>query len=141
MAVKVKPLSEIAEKYATVTPKRSAEYEKGIARTNAAEFESAAKAGEDNFQSAMTDVIAESRRLKGLEGSGAKWKRNAAERGPANFRNSTSKAGPDFEAGFKPYLDVIAGLTLPPKGPAGSPENIDRVAAIAAALHAKKIAT
>ncbi len=59
--------------------------------------------------------------------------------GPGRYSEGVRAAEPEYRAGFAPYHAVIANTTLPPRGPKGSPENIDRVRAIAEALHDQKI--
>ncbi len=44
-----------------------------------------------------------------------------------------------YEEGFAPFRTTIANLTLPPRGPKGDPKNINRVSAVASALHKKKL--
>jgi hypothetical protein len=45
----------------------------------------------------------------------------------------------DYAKGFGPYANVIAATTLPPRYPKGDPRNIERVSAIAQALHQEKV--
>jgi hypothetical protein len=76
---------------------------------------------------------------KGVQAAGdAKWSQNATALGAARYPQGVQNAQPDYSNGFAPYHAVISGLTLSPRGPKGSPQNLDRVAAVANALHAKK---
>ncbi len=139
MSIKIKSASDIAKKYAEVTPQRSVQYKEGIEDTSPSEFEDAAIAGEENFGRAMADVIAEGRRASGLEGSGKKWQDHASDLGPSRFTTGTAGAADEYQAGFAPYREVIADLDLPPRGPTGDPRNIERVRVIADALRKKKV--
>ena len=68
-----------------------------------------------------------------------KWKKMASTKGPSRFAEGVMVAKPDYEKGFAPFAEEIAKTELPPRGPKGDPANIQRVAAIAAALHKKKM--
>lgn len=134
----VKSVAKIAEKWAKVTPQRSAEYEDGVKNPvrdwakNTADANAAYKAG-------VTEAVNKDRFLKGVQKAGTeKWKTKAATVGPARFSQGVTVAQPDFEKGFAPFRDVIEKTTLPPRFAKGDPRNIDRVRVIAAALSAAK---
>lgn len=77
---------------------------------------------------------------KGVAKAGdTKWQNNAATLGTSRYPQGVQNAQPDYTAGFQPYHAVIASTTLSPRGAKGSPENLNRVAQIANALHQKKI--
>jgi len=138
MAIKIKPTSKIAEKYARVTPGRTEDYEQGIRDTSPDEYEEPTLAAEPNYERGVTQAIARKAFGKGVEGSGAKWKEESLDEGPPRFMTATGKAADDFEEGYGPYREVISDLTLPPRGPVGDPKNIRRVEAVATALRKKK---
>ena len=130
----VKGIAKIAEKWARVTPMRSADYEAGVKdpirdwATNTAAANAAYKAG-------VTEAVAKDRFLSGVKKVGTeKWKRKAVEVGPMRFSQGVQVAQPDYEKGFAPFRDVIEKTTLPPRFAKGDPRNIDRVRVIAAAL-------
>ncbi len=139
MAVKIKSASAIAEKWSRVTPGRSTEYRSAIEETAPADWESPTKASEPVWAQAVQQAAAEGRFGRGVVGAGEKWKRKAAELGTTRYGPGVAAAGPDFAAGFAPYREVIAGVTLPPKGPKGDPANYERVRAIGDALHRKRV--
>lgn len=139
MAIKIKTPAQIAEKFARVTPGRSADYETGILETSPAAFEAAAVAGEANFAQAMQMAITRKSRAAGLKGSGDDWQKKASEVGPGRFAAGTAGAAEAYAEGYAPYQGVIAALTLPPRGPAGDPKNFERVRMIGEALRKKKI--
>jgi hypothetical protein len=70
----------------------------------------------------------------------AKWQAKAAGKGAQRFGPGVADAQPDYQKGVQPYFDVIANVQLTARGPKGSPQNLNRVAQIANALHAKKMA-
>jgi len=130
----VKNIAKIAEKWARVTPQRSADYEAGVRdpirdwATNTVASSSAWKAG-------IAEASAKDRFSKGVQKAGTeKWKRKAVEVGPVRFSQGVQVAQPDYEKGFAPFRDVIEKTTLPPRFAKGDPRNIDRVRVIAAAL-------
>lgn len=134
----VKAIAKIAEKWARVTPQRSADYEAGVRdpikdwATNTAAANAAYKAG-------VTEAVAKDRFVKGVQKAGTeRWKRKAVEVGPARFSQGVQVAQPDYEKGFAPYRDVIEKTTLPPRFAKGDPRNVDRVRVMAAALAAEK---
>ncbi len=139
MAIKIKSASEIAAKYARVTPQRQSEYEEGIQDTSPDEYESATLAAEDIYERGVTDAIRRKAFGKGVRDSGDNWKEKSLDLGPRRFAEGTAGAADEFAEGFAPFREVIAGLTLPPRGPAGDPKNIERVRAVTEALRKKKV--
>ncbi|GAJ20304.1 unnamed protein product, partial [marine sediment metagenome] len=127
MAVAIKSTSDIARKFAEVTPGRVSEYTDGVTNPKR-DWEAETKAAEDNFEKGITQAIRDKRFGKGVAKAGtAKWQARAIKIGPGRFAEGVAAAGPAYAEGFGPYRDVIAGLTLPPRGPSGDPRNIDRV--------------
>ncbi|MBA7575227.1 hypothetical protein ES708_17048 [subsurface metagenome] len=140
MPVAIKSTSDIARKFAEVTPGRVNEYTDGVTNPKR-DWEAETKAAEDNFEKGITQAIRDKRFGKGVAKAGTtKWQARAIKVGPGRFAEGVAAAGPAYAEGFGPYRDVIAGLTLPPRGPSGDPRNIDRVKAVAEALHKKKLA-
>lgn len=136
---KIKSISDIAEKFTRVTPMRAEDYRKGIASPRV-DWAAATAAAEANYKDGVTAAAARGAFGKGVRTAGtAKWQRKALEKGPSRFSEGVQLAGPDYEAGFKPYHDVLSAIVLPPKAPKGDPRNIQRVATVAAALRARKV--
>lgn len=138
MAIKIKSASEIAAKYARVTPGRTEDFEQGIEDTSPDDYEKPTLAAEGNYEQGVTQAIARKAFGKGVTGSGEKWKEKALDEGPSRFMTATGKSADEFAEGYAPYRDTIANLTLPPRGPTGDPKNIRRVEAVATALRKKK---
>lgn len=136
----IRSVSDIAKKWATVTPGRSEEYRKGV-ENPLRDWEKEAIAASDAYKAGVTASIARNGFSKGVKKAGtSKWKRKVVDVGVSRWPQGVSVARPDYEVGFAPYADAIAAVVLPPKGPKGDPRNLERVAAIARALHAKKLA-
>ena len=140
MALKIKSAPEIAQKYSRVTPLRMEDYEEGIRDTSPEEYEAPTIAAEGNYERGVTQAIARKAFSKGVSGSGSKWKKNSLNPGPTRFSEGTREATQAFAEGFAPFRDVIANLTLPPRGPVGDPKNIERVRAVDDALRKAKLA-
>ncbi len=140
MAIAIKSTSDIARKFAEVTPGRVNEYAEGVANPDR-DWATETKAAEDNYVKGIQNSIRDKRFGKGVTKAGtAKWRERAMSVGPGRFAEGVAAAGPAYEEGFDPFRNVIAGLSLPPRGPTGDPRNIDRVRVIAEALHKKKLA-
>ncbi len=140
MTIAIRSTAEIASKFAQVTPLRLAEYAAGVANPKV-DWEAATKAAAANYKTAVIAAANAGRFEKGVAKSGtAKWQARAIKVGPNRFAEGVADAGPAYQDGFDPYRNVIAGLTLPPRGPTGDPRNIDRVKMVAEALHKKKLA-
>ena len=136
---RIRSASEIAEKYARVTPGRSADYAAGVQNPKA-DWKTATLAAENAWAQGVQQAASEGRFGKGVNRAGTeKWQRKAIELGASRWGPGVSAAKDDYESGFAPYADVIRSTSLPPRGPKGDPRNIERVAKLAMALHAKKI--
>ena len=137
--MEIKPLNKIAEKWGKNSSMAGDSYRDGVNNPRRSWADSAADA-DDARKQGLADADARDAFVKGVKAAGdVKWKKNATVLGPARFRQGVQNATPEFSAGFSKYHGVLGGLTIPPRGPKGSPENINRVAAIADALHAAKV--
>lgn len=135
----IKPLDRTAAKWARVSAGASNEYLEGVQNPRA-DWATQTKAAESNYDKGVTAAIARGAFGKGVSRAGTeKWQRNAIELGPSRYATGVQNAQSAYADGFAPYQAVIAALTLPKRGPKGSPENIQRVAVIAKALHDKKL--
>jgi len=135
----IKSASEIAKKWAEVTPTRQAFYEAGV-KSPLRDWATNAAAAEDAWAAGVQEAAANKRFGAGVRKAGTeKWSRKVVEVGVPRWGAGVRAAAPDYEEGFRPYRDVIESVSLPPKYAKGDPRNIDRVAAIAMALHKKKV--
>ena len=135
----IKPLSQISEKWKSNASGASNSYRDGINAPRRPWKESTVAADESRKQGLIA-ADARNAFVTGVESAGEnKWKTNATVLGTARYGQGVSNAQPLFQSGFAPYHQEIANTTLPPRGPKGSPETIERVRVIAAALHAKKM--
>ncbi|KKN33014.1 hypothetical protein LCGC14_0807830 [marine sediment metagenome] len=138
--VAIRSSREIAEKWSTVTPTRSAFYESGV-RSPKKDWARTTLAAEQVYKDAVTKAAQEGRFGKGVQKAGTeKWQRKAIEVGAGRWGPGVAIAAPDFEAGFSPFRDAIEKVVLKPRYPKGDPRNYERVKQIGDALHALKIA-
>jgi len=133
----VKSLGSIAEKFTRVTPGRQSDFEAGV-QSPAKDWETGASAAESAYEGGVSEAIGRKAYGKGVRDAGtSKWKSKTLavkERWGAGVRIS----GDDYQSGFAPYHAVIERTQLPPRFPKGDPRNLDRVTAIASALHQAK---
>ncbi len=134
---KIKDAAAIAEKWSTVTPQRSTEYQKGVQNPRTPWAAAAAAAGPAQAAGVQA-AIANKSFEKGIARAGdAGWQRGATTKGPARFAEGVALAGPDYQAGFGPYADVIRSTQLPQKFARGDPRNLARVEVMSKALRAR----
>lgn len=130
----VPSVAKVAAKWARRAGSASGEYEDGIKSTTRS-WASAAAAAEKNYQAGVTQAASAGRFGKGVARAGdAKWKKNAAEKGPARFAQGVAVAEGDYSNQVGPYLEAIGRTDLPMRGPTGSDGNYARVSAIGKAL-------
>ena len=135
----IKSVGDIASKWARVTPARAADYKAGVENPKR-DWAEAATAAEGVYKQAVVEAANAGRYGKGIEKAGtAKWKHGATTKGPSRFAAGVALGKDAYLKGFAPYQEVIANTSLPARGPKGDPANLQRVAAIATALHDKKI--
>ena len=126
--------SEIAAKWARVTPLRSADYDDGI-RNPRVDWATATTAAGDAWKAGIQQAIAQDAFRKGVNRAGTStWQTAAIAKGPARWSQGVSIGAPAYESGFAPYRDAIERLTLPPRFAKRDPRNLDRVKAVVDAL-------
>lgn len=137
----IKPLSRIADKWGANASSGEARnaYTDGVTSPRRSWASSAAAADEARKQG-LADADARGAFVAGVTAAGdSKWKARSQSVGPSRFSQGVQAGKPSFQSGFQKYHGVIAGVTLPPRGAKGDPSNIDRVRAIADALHQAKV--
>lgn len=139
-AIKVKPVGDVADKWAEVTPGRSAYYEAG-AGIAGSDWEKGAVEAASSYKAAVTAPNIDKLFSGGVKKAGAeKYERKVKDVGAARFGPGVAAAKTDYSTGMEPMLSTIAGITLPARQPRGSAANLQRVSAIADALHKKRLA-
>lgn len=135
----IKSIEKIVAKWATVTPQRTGDYSSGLTSPRRSWEQATVDAAQAQAQG-VQDAIARGAFAKGVAKAGqAKYLRKATGVGAQRFGQGVQAAKSDYQAGFTPYVSVIQGVNLPPRGPKGDPRNYERVSAIGDALHQAKI--
>ncbi|HDZ21441.1 hypothetical protein LCGC14_1159730 [marine sediment metagenome] len=134
----IRSASEIAAKWATVTPQRTADYESGV-RQPRKDWARATAAAADAWKTGVTEAIAGGRFVKGVNRAGtAVWQAGAIEKGIPRWGQGVQVAQSKYETAFAPYRDAIEGVTLPARFARRDPRNLDRVKAIVDAMNKTK---
>ena len=134
----VKSGAAVAEKWARVTPMRQEDYKLGVQNPRTP-WAQASTAANERYKTGVAEAAAANRYTKGVAAAGdARWQSKALAKGPARFAEGVALSAPDYQAGVQPFLDTIAGTTLPPRFAKGDPRNIERVRVLAMALRKKK---
>ncbi len=136
---KVRPIDTIARKWQENASAAAGRYEEGV-RDPLNDWATNTRAAASAWQAGVQGAIARGAFAAGVSRAGtAKWQAKALAKGPRRFSEGVSVSAEDYRSGFEPYRAVIEGTTLPARGPKGDPRNIERVAAIARALHEAKL--
>ncbi len=136
--VVVRDISIIADKWASVTPLRTTEYQRGVQSPKRDWENETLKASSRYFQGLGTARI-QDRFVKGVRSRTTEfWKNRTIDFGADRWSPGVQAATEDYRVGFAPFRDTISRLTLPERFPTGDPRNIERVKAVAIALHVKK---
>lgn len=134
----IKSIAEIAAKWASVTPMRSADYAEGIANPRRP-WAASTMAAESAWGDGVTKAVARHSFSAGVRAAGdEKWARKASVEGVARWGPGVAGAEGDYSAGFAPYRDAIASVVLPPRYARRDPRNMARVTAVVNALIARK---
>ena len=134
----IKPIDQSSDKWTRRASVAGPDYLSGIQNPRRAWAE-AAGAGEGNYKAGVVAAANAGRYGAGVKRAGdSKWKDGALKKGPGRFAEGVAIGVADWKKGFEPYQSAISAIKLPDRGPKGSPQNIQRVAAIATALRALK---
>ena len=139
--MEIKPLGNIASKWNRNASSAGTAYKDGVNAPRRS-WAASASAADESRKAGLAAAYSRNAFVNGVNAAGdAKWKNNAAKLGASRYPQGVQNAQPDFQQGFAASHAVISGTTLPPRGPKGSPENLQRVAVVAAALHDAKMAS
>ena len=141
MALKLKPISDIVTKWARRSGASGPDYDAGV-RNPKQDWGGATAASEAAYEAGVSAAIGRKAFGKGVREAGSeKWSRKTLAVGPSRYPTGVAAATGDFATGFGPYRDALERITLPTKGMKGDPANLERVRAIADALHGMKVGT
>lgn len=133
-ASKVPPIGDVASKFARRAQSAGPEYENGV-RNPSTPWSQAATAAQGSYEQGVTQAISRKAYGKGVQSAGdGKWQKNSVEKGPARYAQGVQLAEGDYAQKMAPVLDAIARVDLPPRGPRGSAQNLQRMTPIPQAL-------
>jgi hypothetical protein len=139
MAIKVKDAGTAASKFTQRAAAAAGDYQAGVQGAGE-DWQRNTAASADNYAAAVQEAITRGAFQRGVQAAGgAKFASRAATTGARRFPEGVREGGPAFQAGVQPYLQTIAGLTLPPRRPKGDPANFQRVQVIGDALRRRKV--
>lgn len=134
----IRSIEQIANKFAAVTPGRTADYEFGVNNPRK-DWGTSTVAAEGAYEMGVTQAIAKKRFGKGVKAAGTeKWQRGAITKGTSRWGPGVTLARDDYARNFAPYRDAIERVTLPPRYARRDPRNLERVKAVVMALIAAK---
>lgn len=132
----IKPIESSADKWQRRAQVAGPDYESGIDNPRRA-WAAAASGAAANYRAGVTAAAQQGRFEAGVRAAGdERWRNNAKAKGPSRFAEGVTLAVGEWQRGFGPYQQAISSLTLPARGPVGSPANLQRVASVAQALRA-----
>jgi len=130
----VKPIDQSSDKWQRRAAVAGVDYQAGVTNPRRPWADAAVAAGA-NYRTGVTQAANAGRFEAGIKSVGEdKWKQRSVKVGPGRFAEGVAVAKPDWEAGFRPYQETLSALTLPARGPKGSPANLQRVQAVSTAL-------
>lgn len=139
MAINVKPMDRVVERWKSGAALGATDYARNAV---AAQGSYASKAGASAaaWKAGVNGPGADARFSANTRGKGAtKYARKIQAVGQSRFAEGVNAGGQDYQEGFSPYLQLLSGLSLPARGPRGSPGNKAIAALVSDALHARRI--
>jgi len=134
----IRPVDVIATKWATVTPQRSADYERGVSDP-VRDWKTATAAANDAYKTGIQAALAADSFVKGVNKAGTSaWQEGAINKGVQRWGPGVAIAQDKYQTAFAPYREAIARVALPPRFARRDPRNLLRVKAIVDALVAVK---
>ncbi len=133
----VKPLDRVVRRWSQRASAAASDYEEGTAGKGQ-KWASNAVAAENNYVQGVTQAAQQKRYSRGIQKAGAAaYEAGVREKGVQRYPTGIAAAQDKYQARIAEVLQTIQAVQLPPKGPKGSPQNYNRVAAIGNALRAK----
>lgn len=135
----MKSAQAVAEKFVQRASNASGDYVKGASETSKDQAQ-AAIAGKENYRAGITASLARGAYEKGLAKSGKQgWLEGVQKKGANRFGEGVANASGKYatnSAKFDTARNAAASL---PRGPKGSPQNLNRVSAVVNALRSTKV--
>lgn len=133
-AIRIKDVGTLANKLATRAQAAVNDYTSGV-QAAGGDWEQNTANSEGNFEAGVQDAIGRKAFGKGVRAAGAAlYTKRATELGSTRYGPGVAAGKDRWAQNTGPYLQMLAGLNLPPKGPRRSPQNQQRANAVALAL-------
>lgn len=137
--ISTKDIATISAKWSQRAQAAGPDYTKGVQNPRNDWAQNTAAAA-SSWAAGVQEAVGNGRFGKGVQAAGtAKWQAAASSKGAQRYPQGVAGGTSNYQNGFAPYLQVISSISLTPRGPRGSPANVQRVQAIADALHQKKL--
>lgn len=134
MPIPTKAAAQVVEKYIARAAVAQPEYIAGIEGAGTT-YETNAIAANASYVAAVNAAGAAGRYPTGIREKGArKWRVNSLAKGPGRFVEGVRLGSGEFSTQVAKVLTTIQGVTIPPRGPTGSPGNYQRTQPIGEAL-------
>lgn len=138
MALRVKDITTIAQKFVARAGVAGQDYTNGVKAAGTTQFDNAI-AAKDSWSQGVQLAVQNNSFVNGLNKAGPqKWVTNATSKGSKNYGPGVAAAQSAYVAGFTPYLNTLANLSLPPRYPRGDPRNAARSQAVGQALNKQR---
>jgi len=135
----IRPLNVIVDKWARVAPQRAEDFRFGVENPKKDWAQQAASA-EDAWRAGVTAAANAGLFSAGVRRAGTeKWQTRTLQKGVPRWPEGIRVAVDDYRDGFGPFHEEIQRVDLPPRYARGDPRNLERVAAIANALHQRRM--
>jgi len=127
----IKDLAQSSDKWSRRASVASPDYASGVQNPRKS-WAASSVAAEDSYKAGVNQAMAAGRYGKRIRRVGDQgWQSWTLAKGPSRYMEGVGLARPSYEAGFSPYHQAIASVTLPPRGPRGDIRNLERVKAVA----------
>jgi len=138
--VSTKGITRTVEKWKARVAVAGTDYTTGI--NTAPSWSAAAAAAKDAWAAGVQAAVSRGAFASGVSAAGdAKWKAAATQLGAGRYTPGVNFGAPYYQSKMTGVLSTIEGVSLAPRGPAGSEGNYALSRQVGDALHAAKLAT
>jgi hypothetical protein len=128
--MRVKDIITAKKKYQERTAVAVDDYKQGVQSVSNFEELAASESAESSYAQGVQQAVGRRARAAGIMARRGKWQKNAVEKGVNRYPEGTRVGASEYEARFRPFIDALRSVELPPRGPRRSPANLERVAKV-----------
>jgi|SRR5215471_979859 len=134
MAINIKPLATIVQKYVQRASAAGQAYVDGVNNPRQ-DWQQSTAASANTWAAGVQAAITDGRFVSGVNLAGdAKWSTRSTTVGAQRYPGGITAGQQSYSAGIQPFLQLLSTLNLPPRAPKGDPANLQRVSAVDVAL-------